>query len=101
MIHDINSLGPTLWVLQWFPVLAAVVHAEHKRIQNERHDDGHHHLEREQTKYQTHTVTSQAYFCKHNPNCAVTCPHHCNYVKGHEVKPAPVARHRSDSFLRE
>lgn len=28
-------------------------------------------------------------------------PHHGHYVEGHEVQPAPVARHRSDSFLWE
>lgn len=28
-------------------------------------------------------------------------PHHCHDVKGHEVEPAPVAGHGSDSFLRE
>lgn len=45
-----HTLKLTLWVFHWFPVLAAVVHAEHKSIQNERHDDGHDHLERTHTQ---------------------------------------------------
>lgn len=35
----------TLWVLQWFSILAAVVHSKHKCIQDEGNDDGHYHLE--------------------------------------------------------
>lgn len=57
LMHPIHTLGLTFWVFQWFPVFAAVVHAEHKRIQNERHNDGHHHLEKAQAKYHTGTVT--------------------------------------------
>lgn len=48
-MKDINEIGPTLRVLQGLSVLAAVVHAEHKCIQNECHNDGHHHLDKEQT----------------------------------------------------
>lgn len=50
-IGEKDQRGPTFWVLRLFPVLAAVVHAEHKRVKDERHNDGHHHLERVQTKY--------------------------------------------------
>lgn len=94
-----NQLGPTLWVLQLLPVLATVVHAEHKSIKNERHNNGHHHLERVQAKSSTHRWRQRFrnHFCRHKGHAENG--HHGNNVEGHEVQSAPVARHGSDSFL--
>lgn len=59
LIHR-HTLGPTLWVIHRLPILAAVVHAEHKRIKNERHNDRHHHLGRARAKRHTHATNTRS-----------------------------------------
>lgn len=94
-----NLFGPTFWVLQLFPVFAAVVHTEHKSVENERHNDGHHHLERIRAKSWARAWNQKFrdHFCigkRHAEH-----GHHGNDVEGHEVQSAPVARHGGDPFL--